>query len=281
MSGHIIGILHPGDMGASIGGELVKSGHVVLWASNGRSAATIERAEVARMTDAKDIRRVIERADIVMSICPPHAALDLANTVAGFKGIFIDMNAISPEHTREISAIIEAGGGRCIDGGIIGASVGRGHWTHMYLSGKGARDLVMTFQGTHIDTYVISERVGDASALKIAYAAWTKGTDALLLAVRAFARVQGVEESLISEWRFSQSQLAGETLSSAQKASIKGWRWVGEMAEIASSFEDVGLPAGFHSAARDIFARSPMGIGAELNEDMLGPFLDALVSLVQ
>ena len=276
MSGYLIGILHPGEMGASIGGELVKRGHVVLWASNGRSTATVQRAEAMKMTDFKGIDAVVERVNVVLSICPPHAALDLAAEVTGFKGTFVDMNAISPEHARDISTIIEAGGGRYVDGGIIGLPVGKGGWTHLYLSGPNANNVAMLFRETRIETYVISDRIGDASALKMAYAAWTKGSDALLLAVRAFARHQGVEDSLIAEWRSCRSDLLLQSLNSAQKVVTKGWRWVGEMTEIASSFADAGLPEGFHSAAGNIFARSPRETNAKLNDGTLDRVLTAL-----
>jgi hypothetical protein len=95
--------------------------------------------------------------------------------------------------------------------------------------------------------------VGSASALKLAYAGWTKGSAALLLAARAAAARAGVETALLEEWRTSQPTLLDRWESARSSARDKGWRWVGEMDEIASMFESCGLPSGFHTAAARVF----------------------------
>src|SRR6266849_5754919 len=139
-------------MGAAVGGYLVAAGHPVLWTSAGRSPGTGARAEAAGLRDAGTIAALSRQADIILSICPPAAALDVARSVAepadsGFRGVFVDANAISPGTARDA---------RAIDGGV-----------------------------------------GAASAVKMAYAAWTKGTAALILTVRALARAEGVEDILL------------------------------------------------------------------------------------
>jgi hypothetical protein len=91
----------------------------------------------------------------------------------------------------------------------------------------------------------------------MAYAAWTKGTAALLLGARALAQAEGVEAALLGEWAISQPQLAAQSARSAVAAVTKGWRWVGEMEEIAQTMAGAGLPDGFHEAAAEIFRRSP------------------------
>src|SRR6266516_1481083 len=117
----IIAVLHPGEMGAAVGRCLTGSGHQVLWASQGRGTATAARAEAAGLADARSIEEVAGRAEIIMSICPPHAALEVARAVAGFQGMYVDANAISPATAREVAGIVEAGGASYVDGGIIGA----------------------------------------------------------------------------------------------------------------------------------------------------------------
>lgn len=276
MPNNHIGLFHPGNMGASLGGELVKNDNTVSWASQNRSLATIQRAKLMGLIDALSVDAVLASAEIVLSVCPPHAARELATQVAGFDGTFVDMNAISPEHSREISEIIHQGGGKYVDGGIIGLPVGSGEWTRLYLSGPTAGEIAALFRGTRIDTFVISEHIGDASALKLAYAAWTKGTDALLLAIRAFARCEGVDDSLLSEWSLGHPDLLKQSLDAAYKAASKGWRWVGEMEEIASSFAAAGIPEGFHLAAKSIFARSPGLTSDQTNDEILDLVLNAV-----
>lgn len=271
-----IAILHPGEMGASFGETLTASGMSVLWASNSRSDATTRRANKAKMTDVKSIENIKEFAEIILSICPPRAATETANLIAGFEGTFVDMNAIAPEHTRDIASTIEAGNGHFVDGAIVGSPVGQGPRTHLYLSGAGAEDVASLFKDTPIETFVISENIGDASSLKIAYAAWTKGTDALLLAIRAYARRQGIEKSLLEEWLSDSSDLNLRSLKAAQRVATRGWRWAGEMSEIASSFETAGLPEGFHRAAEDIFAKAPRQDVANQDEETLDRVLNNL-----
>jgi 3-hydroxyisobutyrate dehydrogenase-like beta-hydroxyacid dehydrogenase len=92
-----IALLHPGNMGATIGAAASTSGARVLWASSQRSAATCARAKQAGLIDAETLAEAVHESEVVLSVCPPHAAVDLARIVAAtnFKGIYVDANAIS------------------------------------------------------------------------------------------------------------------------------------------------------------------------------------------
>jgi 3-hydroxyisobutyrate dehydrogenase-like beta-hydroxyacid dehydrogenase len=253
----VIGLLHPGEMGAAVGRCLTGAGHTVLWASEGRGPQTAARARAAGLDDAGTAAEVADRADIIFSICPPHAALDVAWAVQGFGGLFIDANAISPATAREVALMVEEGGATYIDGGIIGSPPATAGSTRLYLSGPQADAVRGLFDGTPLDARVITTGLWSASAVKMAYAAWTKGTAALLLAARALARAEGVEDVLLAEWALSQPSLTGRAQGAARSATAKGWRWVAEMEEIAASMAAAGLPDGFHQAAAEIFRRSP------------------------
>ena len=285
MSQTLIGVLHPGEMGAAVGGCLVAAGHPVLWASAGRSPGTGARAEAAGLRDAGTIAALSRQADIILSICPPAAALDVARSVAepadsGFRGVFVDANAISPGTAREVCAIVQAAGASYVDGGIIGPPPGESGSpagsTRLYLSGSRAAQMRDLFRGTALDARAIDGGVGAASAVKMAYAAWTKGTAALILTVRALARAEGVEDILLAEWQESQPGLADRSRSAASSAAAKGWRWDGEMEEIAVSMAAAGLPSGFHQAAAEIFRRSPRGGAATADERTVVSIIDAL-----
>jgi hypothetical protein len=187
----------------------------------------------------------------VFSICPPHAALDVAQGASGFAGTYVDANAISPETARAIARLH----GRYVDGGIVGPPPLRPGATRLYLSGTEAESIAGLFADTDVDARVISAEPGAASALKAAYAGWTKGSAALLLTQRALARAEGVEDVLLEEWRLSLPGLEEEYAAAQRSAHRKGWRWVGEMEEIARSMAAHGLPAGFHDAAAEVFRR--------------------------
>ena len=106
-----------------------------------------------------------------------------------------------------------------------------------------------------LDARAIGDAPGAASALKIAYAAWTKCTDALVLAIRALAAREGVDQALLQEWAISQPDLERRSIQAAGVAVPKAWRYVGEMKEIAATLAAAGLPSGFHNAAADLYER--------------------------
>jgi hypothetical protein len=234
-----VGLLHPGEMGSAIGTALQAAGHEVLWASEGRSEATDARA--AGFTDAGTAAEVVARSEVVFSVVPPHAALGLAESLPPFAGIFVDANAVSPATAARVGSAVE----RFVDGGIVGGPPA----PRLYLSGAEAERVAALFLGSPVETQIVA----NASALKCAYAAWTKGSAALLLAIREFARAEGIWEALAEEWARSQPQLAERLAVAERSAAAKGWRWIGEMEEIADAFAADGLPPGFHKAAALIY----------------------------
>jgi len=128
--------------------------------------------------------------------------------------------------------------------------------TLLYLSGEEAGSIAELFAGTDLDARVLPGEIGAASALKAAYAGWTKGSAALLLGVRELARAEGVEDALIEEWRLSLPEAEEQYGSAVRSSHRKGWRWIGEMEEIARSMSARDLPAGFHEAAAEMFRRA-------------------------
>jgi 3-hydroxyisobutyrate dehydrogenase-like beta-hydroxyacid dehydrogenase len=270
-----IGLLHPGEMGAAVGQCLAAAGHRVLWVPSGRSPASAARAEAAGLTGVDGLAELVRSAEVIMSVCPPHAALDTARQVAaaGFGGLYLDANAISPATAREVAAIVAAGGADGVDGGIIGTPpVGPG-FIRLYLSGPRAGRVQELFEDTPVDVRVVDHGglsgagagIGAASAVKMAYASWTKGSAALLLAARTLARAQGVEDVLLAEWGLSQPGLEERSARAASSAASKGWRWVAEMEEIAATMGATGLPEGFHLAAAEIYRRAPHDAEAGLD----------------
>ena len=249
-------IWRSGPLGAAIGSVLRERGHTVLWASSGRSAATARRAGGGGLLDVRRAAELVARSEVLVSVCPPHAAAEVADSVAGYAGVYLDANAISPASSRAIATVIENGGGRYVDGGIVGPPPRSRGTTRIYLSGARAAFAADLFDGSAVEPVVVSEHVGQASGVKMAYAAWTKGTAALLLAIRELARIEGVEPALLGEWRLSLPDLEEASDRAVGAASRKGWRWVAEMEEIAATFAAADLPEGFHRAAAEVFRRA-------------------------
>jgi 3-hydroxyisobutyrate dehydrogenase-like beta-hydroxyacid dehydrogenase len=257
MTNKTVALLHPGNMGTTIGVAAATSGARLVWVSERRSKASHERARNAGLRDVKTLANAVNESEVILSVCPPDAAVDLARDVAQhrFRGIYVDANAVSRATAQQICEIVTRAGANFVDGGIIGSPVKRPGTTRMYLSGEHAPEIAALFTDSMLDAKTIGTEPGAASALKVAYAAWTKCTDALLLAIRTFAAVEGVDQALLQEWAVSQPDLERRSQQAATVAAPKAWRYVGEMKEIAGTFDAAGLPAGFHAAAAELWER--------------------------
>jgi 3-hydroxyisobutyrate dehydrogenase-like beta-hydroxyacid dehydrogenase len=172
-----------------------------------------------------------------------------------FEGVYADVNAISPQHVTHIGQLMNDASVEFVDGGIIGVPVWKQESTWLYLSGHSASHVADCFRGGPIGVEIIGDEIGKASALKMCFAANTKGTTALLCAIVATAEKIGVRKELEKQWSRDGSDFAQKTLVRVRNVAAKAWRFSGEMEEIATTLEEAGLPGGFHLAASDIFQR--------------------------
>ena len=252
-----IGLLHPGEMGASVGASGRANGHRVLWTSEGRGGETQARAKAAGLEDAGTLNDLVAASEVILSVCPPHAALDVAAAVAArhFRGVYVDGNAVAPATARSLARVVQAAGATYVDGGIIGPPPDKAGTTRLYLSGPDGEQVRSLFAAGPLEAVVLSGDLTAASAIKMAYAAWTKGSQALLMAVRALATAEGVDGPLVAEWLRSQPDLPKRSENAARSTARKAWRWVGEMDEIAAAFAGAGLPDGFHRGASELYRR--------------------------
>jgi 3-hydroxyisobutyrate dehydrogenase-like beta-hydroxyacid dehydrogenase len=229
----------------------------VVWASEGRGAATRTRADADGLEDVGTLARLTRESQVIVSVCPPASAADVAKAVAAqrFTGIFVDGNAIAPATTRKVGEIITAAGATYIDGGIIGPPPRKPGVTRLYLSGAGAADVAAMLNGGLMEAIALPGPIGAASAIKMAYAGWNKTQQALLMAVRAYAMREGVDEALLREWAISQPELPKRSEHAVAGTARKAWRFVGEMEELAAAFEAAGIPGGFHQAGAEVYER--------------------------
>jgi 3-hydroxyisobutyrate dehydrogenase-like beta-hydroxyacid dehydrogenase len=252
-----VGILHPGAMGASVAATARNSGCDVRWLPEGRSTATCERAERLGFGPEESLRSMASRCEVIISVCPPHAAEDVAESLIpeGFRGVFVEANAISPQRARRMDATMSAAGIRFVDGGILGLPAWEPGSTCLYLSGPESAEIANLFAAGPLEARCLEGQVGQASALKMCYAGHTKGTRALLSAVLAAADALDVRAALETHWAGEDANFPSEVRRKVLATSPKAWRWVGEMREIADTFESADLPTGFHEAAQDIYER--------------------------
>ena len=280
MTKKTIGLLHPGAMGSTLGQCLVAGGHRVIWAGDGRSDASKQRADNCQLEDVHTVSAMAENSDVIFSVCPPHSALDVAQHVAteNFTGTFVDCNAISTDTTSAIATVIANSGAEFVDGGIIGPPARKAGSTRLYLSGTKADDIVALLTDGLLPGISISDKPGDASVLKMAYASYTKGHSALLLLSRALASSAGIEEHLLNEWTLSQPDLERRCETEGAVAASKAWRFNGEMREIASTMQSASLPPQIHEGAAAIYDRLQ---NFKYNADQLGAALPDIEKIIE
>ncbi|MFI1864366.1 DUF1932 domain-containing protein [Streptomyces jumonjinensis] len=244
-------LLHPGAMGAAVAAQAVAAGHEVLWVPEGRSDATHQRAKEAGATACDSLDEALERSEIVLSICPPQAAEDVATVVAGhtFSGVYVDANAINPERIRRIAEEIRPGA-TVLDGAIFGPPPGSGRAARLYLAGDGkAGDLVEPlFKDTALHVRRAGGGIGSASALKMAFAGYQKAARTLAGVAHALADAHGVGDELTAEARVMASNILSDP-GYLPSVAARAWRWAPEMEDIADTLRAAGLPADMAEAA--------------------------------
>jgi 3-hydroxyisobutyrate dehydrogenase-like beta-hydroxyacid dehydrogenase len=275
-----VGLVSPGAMGTEVGRSLAGLGSRVVVALEDRSGRSRARAKAAGLEDLGSLTELVRESDLVLSIVPPAFAVEVASAVAGAMAatdnhpVVIDANAVSPARAREVADAIEAAGGTYVDGGIVGGPPRPGGHTDLLLSGMGAETLAPELTTDALVTTYLGPDATAASALKMCYASWTKGTSALIISIRAVARRQGVEDALVDLWGRSQPSLLARSDAEGRVAG-RAWRWVDEMAEIARTFEDAGLPGGAAVAASLLYERL-----ASFKDVDAPPSLDDLLTAV-
>jgi hypothetical protein len=258
----VVGVLHPGAMGAAVGSALRPRAGAVIWAAAGRSRATSKRAELADLVGVPDVAALARRSDVIVSVCPPHAArataeevaaaLDEAGRSATTTPVYVDANAVSPATMGDIAALL--GADRVVDGAIIGPPAWEPGHTVLWLSGPAAADVAALFAGSPFTARVLGPELGTASALKACFALQSKALPAIWLEIAAAARGFGVEEELRGELARAGVEYAAAVAQAAGGAA-KAWRWAGEMDEAADTVAALDLPDGFSRAAAELYRR--------------------------
>lgn len=252
-----LGILHPGEMGTALAASAMNSGLNVYWCQEGRSDASRARANNLGLKTVDTLAELCHSCEILVSVCPPHAAAAQADAViaCGFQGLYADVNAVSPATVRQIGMRMAEAGIHFVDGGIIGLPPTQPGTTWLYLSGTEAALVAACFAGGPLETSILGDDIGQASGLKMCFAANSKGTAALHTAILGAAQALGVRDALERQWDVYNPGFTAKSNARIRQVARKSWRFVGEMEEIAATLDDCGMPPDFHLGAAKIYAR--------------------------
>lgn len=253
-----IGVMSPGDMGQAVAQQFKNAGFKVCTALDQRSARSKALARDAGLTDVGSLAKLIESCDVILSIMNPGAALDFAGEVAQAltagkrRPLFVDCNAIAPTTLEAINAKITAAGGTCADASIIGPPPRSNAKMWLYASGTEARELEQ-LTTPQITVRVLSDRLGDASAIKMCYGAMNKGMTALVLELLVAARRLGVDAALIAQLKETHTDIYDRIVRGLPIMPPKAHRWVPEMLQIAQCFEAAGMTPRIFEGAADMY----------------------------
>lgn len=274
-----IGFLHPGEMGAALANVARLNDATAVWASEGRSSSTASRAAAAGMTDVGTLESLCHQCDVIVSICPPDAAVEIAEATAAFNfdGVYVDANAIPPATSVQIAEIVERSGANYVDAAVVGPPPYGSHQTFIYFSGTAAEFMAGYFHGKTLSAEVLGASQSQASALKICHSAVHKAHFATLLATIAAAEHYGVRGHLENLWgKIPNTNSIIHEISEIPRRAAKGWRFAGEMIEVSDAFAKAGLPLGLHQGASEVFRRCPRtGFGEN------GISIDYLIRMLQ
>lgn len=263
----VVAIMSPGQMGHAVGRVLARHGLRVITSLDGRSERTAGLAQAAGIEDVGSLGRVVAEADIILSLLPsasaPLLAEQLAELVPGRDRplVFVECNALAPQTTRAIAATVAEAGATVVDVGIVGGPPTERRGPKFYLSGPDL-DAVQVLGRYGLDLRPIGAEIGQASAMKMCYAALTKGLNALGTELLLAADAHGLRDALFDELQASQPALLAWLEDAVPGMPPKSRRWVSEMREIAATLEALGLSPGYHLAAADLFnwvGETPLG----------------------
>ncbi|MFJ4192125.1 DUF1932 domain-containing protein [Kitasatospora sp. NPDC089509] len=265
-----VGVLHPGSMGAAVAACALGHGSRVLWCPQGRSDATAARAKRFGLTAVPSLGELVAQADVVLSLCPPAAAEDVAREVAGlcFTGLYVEANAISPQRAARIAQLLGGTARAVVDGAVVGSPPVGTKRPRLYLSGPADEVGLVErlFAGTAVSTHVLGEEIGQASALKMSYTAHQKTSRVLAALSYGLAREHDVDQALLDV----AGQRTGSYLTETDyigKTASRGWRWGPELEEAADAMAAVGLPDGLLRSAASTLSRWDDAKGTKLSAD--------------
>jgi len=279
-----VGIMSVGDMGAGFGDVLRQNGIQVYTCLAGRSDLTRLRAKEAGFIDTPDLEALVGQIDLFISVLVPSEATQLALDVAaamirtGARPAYADANAIAPQTVQKIEAIIRDAGANFVDAGIIGGPPRSGYSPHIPCSGPDTA--IFEALGKHaLNVNVVGDRIGQASGLKMVYAASTKGTTALWTELLTAARILGLEDALRAE--LGEKGIFADQQRSITMMPNRARRWVGEMEEIAATFEGVGMTPKILLGAADMYTLVGETPLADLTSRDPKPTLDEVLTALQ
>ena len=284
-----VAILSPGDMGHAVGQRLRENELDVITCLAGRSDRTRALSEKAGIRDVATMESLVEQSDLVMSMTVSAAVPGLCRQVAdaikstGSDTLFAECNAIAPQLTRELEPVITESGGRFVDVSIIGGPPRPGYSPHFYTSGEQAAEFAQ-LNDYGLEVLKLDGAVGQASGIKMCYAAMTKGSWALYSELLMAAELMGLTEPLLAEFQNGQSAVLQRMERTIPTVPPRSRRWVSEMEEIRDTFTHLGMTPHLFEGVADMYrfiGSTPLGDEFPESRDRERTFTETIQQLAR
>lgn len=284
-----VAILSPGDMGHAVGQRLREHELDVITCLAGRSDRTRALADKAGIRDVSTMEELVEQADLVMSMTVSAAVPGVCRQVAdalkttGSGTLFAECNAIAPQLTRELEPVITDAGGRFVDASIIGGPPRPGYSPHFYASGEHAAQFER-LNDFGITVLKLDGDVGQASGIKMCYAAMTKGSWALYTELLMAAELMGLTEPLLAEFQSGQQSVIQRMERTIPTVPPRARRWVSEMEEIRDTFAHMGMTPHLFEGVAEMYrfiGDTPLGDETPESRDRNRTFTETIRQLAQ
>ena len=263
-----IGLLSIGEMGFHWAKLLKGQGVEVLTYDKDRGEVSRKRGENAGVKSLPSMARLVDDAELIVSIVVPSAAKRVAAKVAkavaksGRKELlYLDANAISPMTADAIAAVLKPAGVSFVDGCIIGSAARMGKGTIVYVSGPEAQRL-QALEAFGIPIRVLGPNTSQASAFKVVYAGLTKGLQGLFVELLIGARRFGLMNEVRAQYEESFPGLLDKISTSIVGLRIHAARRAEEMDELKRTFNYHGMKSFMAPAAQKVLeAIAALGAG--------------------
>ena len=284
-----VAILSPGDMGSAVGRRLRESELDVITCLAGRSDRTRALSAKAGIRDVPTMEELVEQSDLIMSMTVSEAVSSLCRQVAdaltatGADTLFAECNAIAPQLVRDLEPVITGAGGRFVDVSIIGGPPRPGYSPHFYASGEQAFEFEQ-LNGLGLTVLKLDGEVGQASGIKMCYAAMTKGSWALYSELLMAAELMGLTEPLLAEFQSGQQEILQRMERTLPTVPASSRRWVSEMEEIRNTFAHLGMTPHLFEGVAEMYrfiGSTPLGEEFPESRDRDRTFTETIRQLAQ
>ena len=284
-----VAILSPGDMGHAVGQRLRENELDVITCLTGRSDRTRTLARKAGIRDVATMEELVDEADLIMSMTVSAAVAGVCQGVAdalaatGADTLFAECNAIAPRLARDLEPVITGAGGRFVDVSIIGGPPRPGYSPHFYVSGPEAAQFEQ-LNDVGLTVLKLDGAVGQASGIKMCYAAMTKGSWALYTQLLMAAEIMGLTEPLLAEFASGQQAALQRMERTIPTVPPRSRRWVSEMEEIRDTFAELGMTPSLFEGVAEMYrfiGDTPLGEEFPESRDRDRTFIETIQQLAQ